>query len=352
MSLWYQALGREANKGVMSSTRVLAGDVGGSKTTLAVFRADGAAPQCECEYTYASTAHASLSEILDDFLAQADRPTLAAACLGVAGPIIGNAAQLTNLPWRIEQDALADRTGAGCARLLNDVEATAFGMLFLTPDDFAVLNAGEDPERQGNVTVIALGTGLGEALLFWDGAQHHPIATEGGHGSYAPHTEREIALLRHLQRQLGGHVSTERVVSGGALADVYGFLRAQSGDSEPDWLSRRFATEDLGSVVTAVGLARQDPVCQETLELLVENLGSEAGNAALRNLALGGVLLGGGIPPKILSALQDGRFFGAFADKGRFAPLLRGLRVAVSLVPETALLGAAHYALRLATQQP
>ena len=335
----------------MSSTRVLAGDVGGSNTRLAVFRADGAAPQRECEHTYASKAHASLYEILDDFLVRADRPSLAAACVGVAGPVIGNASRVTNLPWHIEQSALAERSGAERAKLLNDVEATAFGMLFLAPDDFAVLNEGEAPERRGNIAVIAMGTGLGEALLFWDGARHHPIATEGGHGSYAPRTEREIALLRHLQQQLGGHVSTERVVSGGAIADVYGFLRARSGDPEPDWLTRRLAAEDLGAVITTAGLAREDPVCQETVELLVENLGSEAGNAALRNLALGGVLLGGGIPPRIVSALQDGRFFEAFADKGRFAPLLRSLRVAVSLVPDTALLGTAHYALRLTTDR-
>jgi glucokinase len=336
----------------MSSTRVLAGDVGGSKTRLAVLRADGAVPQRECEHTYASTEHTSLYEILDDFLARAGRPALAAACVGVAGPVIGDAVQVTHLPWRVEQSALAARTGARRARLLNDVEATAFGVLFLALDDFAVLNAGEAPERRGNIAVIALGTGLGEALLFWDGARHHPIATEGGHGSYAPRTEREIALLRHLQRQLGGHVSTERVVSGSAIPHVYGFLRAQSGVSEPDWLSRRLAAGDPSAVVTQAGLARQDPVCAETLELLAENLGSEAGNAALRHLALGGVVLGGGVSPKIVSALQDGRFFEAFVDKGRFAPLLRGLRVTVSLVPDTALLGAARYALQLATQRP
>jgi glucokinase len=336
----------------MSSTRILAGDVGGTKTTLAVFRADGATPQRECEHTYASSAHESLYEILEDFLARADRPALAAACIGVAGPVIGNAAQVTNLPWRVEEAALADSAGAGRARLLNDVEATAFGMLFLAADDFAVLNAGEAPERRGNISVLALGTGLGQALLFWDGTRHHPIATEGSHGSYAARTEREIALLRHLQRQLGGHVSTERVVSGGAIADVYSFLRAQSGAPEPDWLTRRLADEDPGTVVTTVGLARDDAVCAETLEMLVENFGSEAGNAALRNLALGGVLLGGGIPPKILDALRDGRFFEAFAEKGRFAPLLRSLRVAVCLVPDTALLGAAHYGLQLAADAP
>jgi glucokinase len=348
MRLWYLARGREEDWGVMSSTRVLAGDIGGSKTTLAVFRADAAAPQRECEHTYASADHASFYEILEDFLARADRPALAAACVGVAGPIIDDATQVTNLPWRIEAAALADKTGASRARLLNDVEATAFGMLFLAPDDFAVLNEGEAPERRGNISVLALGTGLGEALLFWDGARHHPIATEGSHGSYAPRTEREIDLLRHLQQQLGGHVSTERVVAGGAIGDVYGFLRARSGDPEPDWLSRRLADENAGAVITTAGLAGEDPVCVETLELLVENFASEAGNAALRNLALGGVLLGGGIPPKILSALQDGRFLEAFTEKGRFAPLLRGLRVAVSRVPDTALLGAAHYGLQLA----
>ncbi|HEY5656885.1 MAG TPA: glucokinase [Myxococcota bacterium] len=335
----------------MSSTLLLAGDVGGSKTTLAVLRADGPAPQRECEHTYASTAHAAFDELLDDFLTRAGRPALGAACIGVAGPVIGDAAEVTNLPWRIECAKLAEQTGARAVKLLNDVEATAFGMLFLAPDDFAVLNPGTPPERRGNITVIAMGTGLGEALLYWDGVRYHPIATEGGHGDYAPRTEREIDLLRHLQAQLGGHVSTERVVSGSAIPHVYRFLRARGAAAEPDWLADRIAAGDASAAVVEAGLAQRDPVCVETLELLVENLGSEAGSTALRHLALGGVLLGGGVPPRILAALQDGRFLEAFRAKGRFAPLLRGLRVAVSLVPDTALRGAAHYALRL-LQQP
>ena len=253
----------------------------------------------------------------------------------------------TNLPWELFEDELRTVVGGAPVKLLNDLEATAYGTLFLPDDERAVLQAGAAGERRGNVAVIAAGTGLGEAILYWDGSRHHPIATEGGHGDFAPRCEREIELFRHLRREVGDHVSYERVVSGPGLASIYRFARETSGEPEPAWLAERIRADDPSAVVAEAALAEQDGVCVEALELFVSLYGAEAGNMALRCLAFGGVVLCGGIAPKLLPALERGAFIRAFLDKGRFRPLLSEIEVSVALNPRTPLLGCAHYALRL-----
>ncbi len=326
---------------------ILAGDVGGTKVGLALYADRATGLERVKEATYPSGDYASLEEIIRDFLGDEERKRIDAACIGVAGPVLQGVVRLTNLGWDVDQSGLA-RALQFPVKLLNDLEATAFGMLFLEPESFAQIQEGDPPGRRGNIAVIAAGTGLGQAMLYWDGRQHQPVATEGGHGSFAPRSEREVELLRYLQRKFGRHVSVERVVSGMGMSDVYDFLREHSGQPEPEWLRQRIAEGDPSAVVSRAGLAGEDPVCVDAVELFVSNYGSEAGNMALRCMALGGVLVGGGIAPKMLRAFQEGTFLDAFLDKGRFRSLLESMRVAIALDPETALYGAAQYAWRMA----
>jgi glucokinase len=324
---------------------LLAADIGGTKTVVALFEPEGEALLPVRDATYPSREHRTFEGILDDFLG-AQPPELDAACFGVAGAVVDGHVHTTNLPWELRESDLAKRLGAP-VKLLNDLEAAAYGMLFLAQDELVVLNRGSRPRGRGNIAVIAAGTGLGEALLVFDGERHHPVATEGGHASLAPRSEREIALLRHLREKFAGHVSWERVLSGPGLFNVYHFLRSESGAPEPRWLAERIAAGDPGRAVSEAGLAGEDPVCAETLELFASLYGAEAGNMALRVLAVGGVFVGGGIAPRIRSVLEGGAFMEAFCDKGRFRGFNEGIPVALATNPRAPLIGAARYAQRL-----
>jgi glucokinase len=325
---------------------MLVGDVGGTKTVVALTERDGDAPRTVREATYRSRDWASLEDLVADFVG-GSRPHLDASCFGVAGPVMDGRVRVTNLPWVVDAERLREAAGVKRLALLNDVEATAYGMLFLGDHEFETLQRGSRPRFQGHVGVIAVGTGLGEALLAFDGAGHRPLPSEGGHADFAPRTEQEFALLRFLRAELGGRVSLERVLSGMALPDVYRFLRRESGASEPAWLAERLAAGDRSAAIAQAGLAGEDPVCAETLRLVVGVYGAEAGNLALRSVTCGGVLVGGGVAPKLLPALRSGVFMEAFLDKGRLRPFLEALEVSVALNSNTALLGCAHYALRL-----
>jgi glucokinase len=326
---------------------ILAGDVGGTKTVLATFEesAQGLVPRRDA--VFASREHDSLEEILRRFLAQGQGEEFRAACFGVAGPVAGGRVTTTNLPWQLGEEELSRASGIPRVRLLNDLEAMAHGLLVLPERERAILNRGARADRRATIAVLAAGTGLGQAMLYWDGARHHAIASEGGHASFAPRDEEEIELLRFLRRELGGHVSCERVLSGPGLHNVYRFLREESREPEPGWLALRLAKEDPSAVVGEVGAAGRDPVCERAVLRFASIYGSEAGNLALRQLALGGVMLGGGIAPKLLPVLQRGGFLRAFTDKGRMAPLLAGIEVSVALDPRAPLRGAAELAARL-----
>ena len=325
---------------------ILAGDVGATKTVVALYEPSGDELAQRDEATFASAEHASLEEILREFLGDRSVRALEAACFGVAGPIVDGKAKITNLPWTLDERSLAETSGSPRVYLLNDVEACAYGMLRLRPDELAVLNQGAPRSGPGNVAVIAAGTGLGAALLVWDGARHLAVATEAGHVSFAPRSEREIELLRFLRAERGERVSSERVLSGPGLRNVYGFVRASGADPEPRWLSERLGEEDASAVIAATALEGRDSACVEALEIFCSVYGAVAGDLALSCLALGGVFIGGGIAPKILPALEAGGFLSAFVDKGRFAELLRGLPVRVALNPRAPLIGAAHHASR------
>jgi glucokinase len=329
----------------------LAGDIGGTKTVLALFEPAGDGLNLVMDAVYPSQAFATFDAILAGFLgtAGAAGSSIRAGCLGVAGAIVDGRARTTNLPWMLDERVLSTTIGGGRIRLLNDLEAAAFGMLFLKPDELEVLqpNGTVTTAQRGNVGVIAAGTGLGEAILYWDGRHHHPIASEGGHGDFGPHTDLEIDLLRSLRDRFGGHVSYERVLSGPGIHNIYQFLRDRGDHPEPSWLAERLRTGDPNATIAELALAGDEPLCVAAVDLFCRIYGAEAGNLALRCVAIGGVYVGGGIAPKLLPILRKGDFLKGFNEKGRFTEFLRKIEVKVALNPRAPLLGAAHYATRL-----
>lgn len=316
---------------------ILAGDIGGTKTRLAVV--DGQTLHVVHEATYASADYAQFDDLLAHFLKNTDVPTRLS--LGIAGPIVGRVVHTTNLPWRIDADALQARFGFEQCHLLNDLEATAYSLPVLAAADVIVLQAGK--AQTGNQAVIAAGTGLGEAGLFWDGQRHHPFATEGGHTSFSPNNVLDAAFLQHLQHSFE-HVSWERVVSGMGIVSLYHFLRAHRQLPEPTWLQAALEQHDAAAVITQAATAGTDEVCIETLRMFARLYGAEAGNLALKVMSRGGVYLGGGIAPKILPWLKSGLFIQAFLHKGRMRPLLEAMPVKVILNDRAPLLGAAYRA--------
>lgn len=318
---------------------ILAGDVGGTKVLLAVF--DTAAMTIVRETTLPSRELESLESAVEAFLLGAPRIKVEGGCIGIAGPVMDGRSVATNLPWVVDERHLAAAAGAP-VKLINDLEAAAHGVLTLSADKFLVLQAGT-PKPGGNVALIAAGTGLGQALVVKDGQGYRVVPSEGGHASFAPADELQVDLLRFLRAEFG-HVSWERIVSGPGLANVYRFLQARAGHAAPDWLRARLQREDPGAVIGEVGLAGRDPVCVEALDLFVSVYGGQAGNLALETLSMGGLVVGGGIAPKIRPKLEDGRFMAALRAKGRMESLLASMPVKVALEARAGLLGAAHVA--------
>ena len=325
------------------TSHLLAGDIGGTKTTLAIYEMAIADPRRVREATFSSGAYPSLEPIVRELLRNS-RTRVDRACFAVAGPVDGGTARITNLPWTLDESALAVALDIPSVTLINDVQAAAYGMLFVAPDNFAYLRSGI-PRAVGSTTaVIAPGTGLGEALLYWDGSGHHAIASEGGHADFAAQTDDEIALLRYLQRQFE-HVSCERVLSGDGIGSIYSFLRA-GGAVEPAWLTERLASGDRNAAISEVALAKRDPLCVRALDMFCAALGAETANLALRGVATGGVIIGGGIAPQILPLLGRGPFLARFVHKGRFSSWLEGISIRVALDQQAPLLGAAHWPIR------
>ncbi|MGH7410250.1 MAG: glucokinase [Candidatus Methylomirabilis sp.] len=322
---------------------ILAGDIGGTKTLLALYEGSRGALSQVREEAFQSGDALSLEEILQRFLRPGSPALLQAACFAVAGPVIDGKCKTTNLPWELDEAQLGEALHTR-VRLLNDLEGAAYGLLSLGPDEIEVLQPAV--KRQGNVALIAAGTGLGEAILVRAGERHQVIASEGGHADFAPRSDLETALLGYL-RQEYGHVSYERLLSGPGLHNIYRFLRDTGYAPEPAWLKERLATADPSAVISEAALSAGDPLCAAALDLFVSIYGAEAGNLALKSLALGGVFVGGGIAPKILPKLRDGSFVKAFCDKGRMAGLMRSLEVSVVLNPRMALIGAATVACEL-----
>jgi glucokinase len=322
----------------------LAGDVGGTKTNLAVYAYEDGPSQLIVKKiaAYPSRGHATLAEIVRQFLGN-DFPEVRSACFGVAGPVKSGVVAVTNLPWIVDAAALQADLHFSHVNLLNDLEANAYGIKTLLPHELVSLNPQGDARQVGNQALISAGTGLGEAGMLWDGVAHRPFASEGGHASFAPNDAIGDELLSFL-RKAHGHVSWERVLSGLGMKNLYQFFRQRSGQSEPEWLKAQLANGDIGSVVTQAGLAGHDQVCVDALDCFTRNYGAEAGNLALKMLALGGVYIGGGIAPKMLPKMQSSIFLDAFSHKGRLSPVLQSMPIYVILNDKTALQGAAWYA--------
>lgn len=317
---------------------ILACDVGGTNTRLAFFVKRNGQLETVAEHIYPSAGHSSLDDIVAEFIAS-QKIHADSAAIGVAGPVRDGICRATNLPWIVDSRALAKRAGISRFALLNDLEANAYGISTLAPSDFAVLQQG-DTNAKGNSAVISPGTGLGEAGLYWDGQQHWPVASEGGHSSFAPEHALQDELMQYLRAEFG-HVSWERVLSGPGLFNIYKFLHDTGRGEEPAWLAAELKGHDPSPTISRTALEGRCALCEKALDLFVALYGSEAGNLALKMAATGGVYIGGGIAPKILPKLKSADFLAAFASKGRLRPLLETIPIRVILNDRTALRGAA-----------
>jgi glucokinase len=328
---------------------ILAGDVGGTKVHLALYDFANGRLKGIRDEKFPAHEFASLDEVVNKFLGAGEgtpatrKEEIAAACFGCPGPVRDGRLKLTNLPWTLDTHDLVQSLSIRNISLINDLEANGYGIPELATDKVFVLHPG-DPDAVGHAGLIAAGTGLGEALLIWDGRHHRPIPSEGGHCDFAARNNREIALLEYLQHTLKGRVSWERVVSGLGIKNVYAFLRDVEKINEPSWLRDRMLTEDPNAVIGMCAEDGSSSLCFETMKIFAGAYGAETGNIALKVLAAGGMYLGGGIAPKILKTLKNGEFMQAFIDKGRLSPLLESIPVRVILDETCALLGAAAYA--------
>lgn len=321
---------------------ILAGDIGGTKTVIGLFGQADDRPRGVQEEKFPSQSYGALEEILERFMRGGSTPGLRAACFGVAGPVVEGRSEATNLPWVIDAHALKGTLGLERVWVINDLLATGYGIPILKPDELSVLNEGRS-RPGGNIVLIAAGTGLGEAILFWDGQAYQGVASEGGHADLAPRNPLEIELLQYLLKKFH-RVSYERVLSGPGIFNIYSFLKDAGYGEEPDWFTERLQGKDPSPVITEAAKQGECELCTKTLRLFVSLYGAEAGNLGLKALATGGVYIGGGIAPKILDQLRDGTFMAAFTDKGRLSPVLKDMPVRVILNDKTALLGAARYA--------
>jgi glucokinase len=322
---------------------ILAGDVGGTSTRLAAYEETGGALRAAVEQTYRSASYASLDDIVAHFVADhALHPTH--ACCGIAGPVHDGTVKTTNLPWFIEGARLARQLELPRFTLINDLEAMAWGVAALGPEDLETLNTGA-PGAAGNAAVIAAGTGLGEAGLYWDGTEHRPFACEGGHVDFAPRDTLEIELLRYMMRKIG-RVSYERLASGQGLCNIYEYLCLAAGRREDPAVTEAMRGQDLAAAISQAALEHRSPVCVEALDMLVSIYGAEAGNVALKFMTYGGLYIGGGIAPKIIGKLHDGTFMRAYRAKGRMQPVVEAMPVHVIMNPNIGLLGAARRASR------
>jgi glucokinase len=318
--------------------RVLAGDIGGTKTRLGVFEIGESGLRTLEVRLYSSEKAEGLEEIVAEFMA--GRTTgWSAACFGIAGPVTDRRVRTTNLPWVVDAGNLERVTGISGVILLNDLEATAWGVTRLEEDQLHVLNPGRS-DACGNGAVIAAGTGLGEAGIHRNGDAMRPFACEGGHASFSPTDELGDGLLRALRPRFG-HVSWERVLSGSGLANLYRYLLSVDGLEEPEWFVEAERAGDPTPKITAAGLGGSCAVCARTLELFARLYGEEAANLALKMMATGGVWVGGGIAPRIVPVLAGGAFMRGFLTKGRMNPLLESMPVKIVLDDRAALFGAA-----------
>lgn len=319
---------------------ILAGDIGGTHTRLALFEQG----KMVVEKKFTSKNYKGLQQIIEEFMRE-KKYKVQAACFGVAGPVREGVCRTTNIPWIIDARELSQNLGIKAVKLLNDLEANAYGLKKLKKEELFLLHTGQI-HQQGNQALIAAGTGLGEAGLYWDGKEHYPFACEGGHADFAPRDERECELFLFLKKKFG-HVSYERVVSGPGLLLLYQFLIETKREKSSAEVKKEMERNDPSQVVSEWGRTNRDPACSQALDWFLSFYGAETGNMALKFLALGGVFVGGGIAPHLIERMKTGSFLSAFFDKGRFKSLLESVSIWVVLNDDAALLGAAYFGERL-----
>jgi glucokinase len=327
---------------------ILAGDVGGTKCNLALYEILGKTHRKIVKRRYESREFPSFDEIISRFLfdtrdetKQTGVPAIEAAGFGVAGPVIGRRVKATNLPWIVDGSALARQLGTEHVVVLNDLEATGYSLALMGPSEISTLNRGT-PSPQSTQALIAAGTGLGEAILFWDGGGYVVAGSEGGHADFAPRTEREIELLRYMKKR-NEFVSAELILSGRGFRTIHSFL-----DPSAHHPSFEGPDADAAPEITRMALEGQCPVCVRTLDLWVAMYGAEAGNLALKVLARGGVWVAGGIAVKIRQKMEDGTFFRSFCEKEKFGSLMAQIPIQMVLNEEAPLVGAMSQAIRAA----
>jgi glucokinase len=326
---------------------LIAGDIGGTKTTIGIYSREKGARNPLVERTFPSKSYDSLEAIVDEFL-KAENCTVDDAAFGSAGPVSGSTVTTTNLSWVVSEEKIAQKLKIKRTHLINDVEAVAYSIPLLHEGDLVTIKRGE-ATAEGAIGVIAPGTGLGEAFLTFDRSRYRAHASEGGHADFAPTSEIEIKLLLYLNERYD-HVSYERVCSGMGIPDIYQFLRDSGYGEEPEWLAGEIAGVDDATPVIVRGVLREEKscaLCTATLDIFVSVLGAEAGNLALKVMATGGLYIGGGIPPRIISLLEKPSFLRAFKNKGRYSELMERIPVHVITNTKAALIGAAFYGLEI-----
>jgi glucokinase len=319
---------------------VLAGDIGGTKTNIALCRITADGVEKLRESRYVSRDFRSLTQIIEDF-SRGEKPLR--VCMAVAGPVVDGKVRFTNLPWELDSEQIEAELGIP-VDFINDLESTAFGLAALKPNELVTLYDG-DPDARGNMAIIAPGTGLGEAGLYFDGKHYHPYATEGGHTDFAPRYEIDIDLYRFLRKR-HDHISWERIISGMGIVTLYEFLTEDQGKKAADHVEAAIRERDAAAVISSAALDKSCPVCIEVMTLFTRHLATEAAQLVLKTKSIGGLIIAGGIPPKILPLLeQDNRWREYFIHRnGRMDSLIRQVKVQVVMNEKIPLLGAAYYA--------
>ncbi len=324
---------------------ILAGDIGGTHTRMAFFEQENGQLKMVLEKVYPSREHQGFDEIVSLFMSN-QQLKIEAACFGIAGPVMNGRVSTPNLAWVVDALQLAKQLDMENVWLINDLHAHASGIDDLGKDDLIELNQMEP--AVGNAALIAAGTGLGQAGLYWDGKQRHAFPCEGGHSDFAPRNDEEIALLQYLLKKFG-RVSYERVVSGPGLKNIYEFLRDTGPEQEPAWLKDELQqSPDAAALISAHGVEGKAAICERAVDIFVSVYGAEAGNLALKLMALGGVFLSGGIAAKMLPKFKAPAFREAFISKGRLQPLMEKIPLRVIINDGVGLLGAARYAINQA----
>ncbi|MEX6689012.1 glucokinase [Danxiaibacter flavus] len=332
-----------------ANATVVAADVGGTKVNIAVYQfADGSMKQLNAKQ-YHTQNYSSFTQIACEFLQEIGsniKPHC--LCAGVAGPVINNRADLVNISWVLTADEIAQGTGIKDVLLINDLEANAYGLACLDKDDICNIYKG-NPGIKGNAAIVAPGTGLGEAGLYWDGTYFHPFATEGGHCDFSPRTGTDVEILDYLSKKFDV-VSWERLVSGPGITSIYSFLKESGKYKEEQWLQEKFKYEDDSAAISEAAIAGTSEIAKQTMELFVKYLARECSNMVLKMKATGGIYLGGGIPPKIKTLLQSSAFVEHFLNCDRMQEMLEDVPVNIIMNDKAALMGAAFYCLSRVTE--